>query len=128
MWGGAMPGAASSAAFGTGVFGAHTLFGKTAPLGAGMWALMDRQVALIRIFVTDFAQQSQYQSAKSADVAHNSSTRSWEITNGDSSTRAACVPRKMPYQTRNESSRMVATINSRRAHNAASRRALKIRV
>src|SRR5580698_4802960 len=105
------------------VFRSHALLREAPPLGAGMHAAMRVKMPPVRVLVTDLAKERQHEFAKTANAAHSSSARSSEIMNGASTTRDSRVPRKMPYQTRPESIRIVATITSKMPHSAASSRA-----
>src|SRR5208283_5255600 len=84
-------------ALGAGVLGAQALFGNTAPLFTGVLPAVSLQVALVGVFVRQFAQERPQQPAK---ALHNSSVCSRERTNGASRTGASLVPRRMPIQTR----------------------------
>src|SRR5271157_4058893 len=105
--------ARNSAAPGYRVPGALPLLGEPPPFLGRVRAAARRQVALVGALVGELAQQRQNEPAQ---APHNSSARNWESTKGVSHTRASRVPRRIPTQTRMESSRMVATSARKTPH------------
>ena len=115
------------AAFRTGIFRAEAVLAEVTPFVARMRASTRLQVTAVRVFVADFAEQIKEEVSDTAQNSHISSARNWDGTNGASETCVSLVPRRMPYQTRKESAKIIATSSNKAPHTAASRRALKIK-
>src|SRR6202162_3183766 len=110
-------------AFGAGIFPREAFIAESAPLIGRMRAAMVAQVPLIRAFIGYLTDDSQNGSQK---CPHNSSGRSSERTNGDSSTLASFDPLRIANQIRTESTRINSTSTMKIPQTTVSRWSLKI--
>src|SRR5690242_20194757 len=87
-----------------------------------------RKVPLIRGLVRQLSRKPSYKAQELPQDRHASSISNADSTNGVSDVLAEREPRRMPYQTRTESIRVIATRIISAPQSTASRRLLKISV
>jgi len=113
----------NSATLAPGVFSSEMLIAEPPPFLAGVRTSLNLQIPLVGVLIGDLPQQIP---KASKQRSHNSSVCNWDKTKGASSTLDVLEPLRIPYQTRMESTKMIATRIMKTPHTKASSRSLKI--
>jgi hypothetical protein len=108
------------------IFRTPVLVTEVLPLLARMLPAAENKMPPVSAFISEGANDLQYQLTQGFYSFHISSARRRDKTNGASVTVVSRVPNRIPTHMRTESNKIVVTRNRKRPQTTASRRALKM--